>query len=82
MKGEFSDKMYTSLPETMNHLLTIFKAKEKEALKEDQFMSVTAQSPIFATSINNRNVQIGVRSGGLGAKTTVVVGTPIITIEY
>ncbi|MDP4157189.1 MAG: YwmB family TATA-box binding protein [Bacillota bacterium] len=25
---------------------------------------------------------MGVRSEGLGAKTTVVVGTPIITIEY
>jgi hypothetical protein len=82
MKGELDGKMSTTLPETMNHLLTIFKAKEIEALKEDKFMSVTAQSPSFAGSIENRNLQIGVRASGLGAKTTVVVGTPIITIEY
>jgi hypothetical protein len=82
IKGEFGDKMYTSLPKAMNHLLKIFNAKEIEALKEDNFMSVTAESPSFADSIKNRNLQIGVRSEGLGAKTTVVVGTPIITIEY
>lgn len=82
MKGEFGDKIDTSLPKTVNHLLTIFNAKEIEALKEDHFMSVTAQSPVFADSIKGRNLQIGVRSFGLGAKTTVVVGTPIITIEY
>ena len=28
------------------------------------------------------NLQLGVRKQGLGAKTTIVVGTPIITIEY
>jgi hypothetical protein len=82
IKGEFGDKMYTSLPKTMNHLLKIFNAKEIEALKEEKFMSVTAESPMFADSIKNRNLQIGVRAEGLGAKTTVVVGTPIITIEY
>jgi hypothetical protein len=82
IKGEFSDKMYTSLPKTMNHLMKIFNAKEIEALKEENFMSVTAESPMFADSIKNRNLQIGVRASGLGAKTTVVVGTPIITIEY
>lgn len=82
IKGEFSDKMYTSLPKTMKQLLSNFNAKEIEALKEENFMSVTAQSPKFADSIDNRNLQIGVRSEGLGAKTTVVIGTPIITIEY
>ena len=33
-------------------------------------------------SKKNMNLQIGIRSEGLGAKTTIVVGTPIITIEY
>jgi hypothetical protein len=82
VKGEFSDKMERSLPKTVNQLMTIFKAKEIEALKEEKFMSVTAQSPMIAESIDHRNLQIGVRAFGLGAKTTVVVGTPIITIEY
>jgi hypothetical protein len=82
MKGNFSGKMNTSLSKTVNNLLANFKAKEIEALKEDKFISVTANSPMFADSIQNRNLQIGVRSEGLGAKTAIVVGTPIITIEY
>jgi hypothetical protein len=82
MKGEVSDKIDEALPK----LMSVFKAKEIEALKEDNFMSVTAYSPLFSDSIENEknsmNLQIGVRSEGLGAKTTVVIGTPIITIEY
>jgi hypothetical protein len=86
MKGEVSDKIEKSLPTTVNHLLSVFKAKEIEALRENTFMSVTAHTPMLSDSIenkkNNMNLQIGVRSEGLGAKTTIVVGTPIITIEY
>lgn len=86
IKGEFSDKMDTVLPKKVNNLMKSFQAKEIEALKEDKFMSVTAHSPLFNESIQNKknhmNLQIGVRQQGLGAKTTIVVGTPIITIEY
>ncbi len=82
VKGNFSGKINSSLSKTVNNLLANFKAKEIEALKEDQFMSVTANSPFFADSIQDRNLQIGVRSEGLGGKTAIVVGTPIITIEY
>lgn len=82
IEGSFSGKINESLSETVNNLLTIFKAKEIEALKEEKFMSVTAQSPFFADSIDHRNLQIGVRSEGLGGETNIVVGTPIITIEY
>jgi hypothetical protein len=86
MKGEVSDKMDTALPTRASHILSGFKAKEIEALKEDNFMSVSAFSPLFSDSIENEkksmNLQIGIRSEGLGAKTTVVIGTPIITIEY
>jgi len=86
MKGEVGDKMDKALPEKASHLLSVFKAKEIEALKEDTFMSVSAYSPLFSDSIENEknsmNLQIGIRSEGLGAKTTVVIGTPIITIEY
>jgi len=49
-------------------------------------MSVSANSPMFTGSIENQrdnmNLQIGIRSERLGGKTTIVVGTPIITIEY
>jgi hypothetical protein len=86
VKGEISDKMVTALPKTVKNLLSIFNASEIEALKEDAFMSVSAHSPLFSEPIenekNNMNLQIGLRREGLGANTTIVVGTPIITIEY
>ncbi|QCJ44821.1 hypothetical protein FAY30_24695 [Bacillus sp. S3] len=86
MKGVFSDKIDTALPIAVESLLSGFNAEEIEALKEETFMSVSATSPMFTGFIdnqkNNMNLQIGIRSEGLGAKTTVVVGTPIITIEY
>jgi hypothetical protein len=83
MKGSISDKMDKAVPTITSDLMEIFDAKEIEALKEDNFMSVSANSPIFSDSIaRDMNLQIGIRSEGLGAKTTIVVGTPIITIEY
>ncbi|MFK9091497.1 YwmB family TATA-box binding protein [Bacillus salipaludis] len=86
MMGVFNDKIDTALPVVVNNVLSSFDAKEIEALKEETFMSVSAMSPMFSGFIdqrkNNMNLQIGVRSEGLGARTTVVVGTPIITIEY
>jgi hypothetical protein len=71
------------VPTIASDLMEIFDAKEIEALKEDNFMSVSANSPMFSDSIGrDMNLQIGIRSEGLGGKTTIVVGTPIITIEY
>jgi hypothetical protein len=83
MKGSISDKMDKVVPTIASDLMEIFDAKEIEALKEDNFMSVSANSPMFSDSIGrDMNLQIGIRSEGLGGKTTIVVGTPIITIEY
>jgi hypothetical protein len=83
MKGSISDKMDKAVPTIASDLMEIFDAKEIEALKEDNFMSVSANSPMFTDSIaQDMNLQIGIRSEGLGTKTTIVVGTPIITIEY
>jgi hypothetical protein len=85
VKGQTSDKIESALPKTVKNLLSIFNAKEIEALKEDTFMSVSAHSPLLAEPIqnkkNNMNLQIGVRQNGMGVN-TIVVGTPIITIEY
>lgn len=79
MKGSASVKIDTAL----SNLLDVFNATEIEALKEDNFMSVSANSPRLKDTIeNNMNLQIGIRSERLGTKTTIVVGTPIITIEY
>ncbi len=86
MKGIFSDKIDTALGLKLDQILSDFNARELEALKEENFMSVSAASPMFSGSLdtkkNNMNLQIGLRSEGLGAQTTIVVGTPIITIEY
>lgn len=86
VKGESGDKIETSLPKMAKRLLSIFNAQEIEALKEDTFISASAHSPMFGEPItnmeNNMNLQIGIRHEGLGANTTIVVGTPIITIEY
>lgn len=86
IKGEFSDKMNGTLPYKVNQLLSAFQAKEVEALEEDDFISTSAYSPLFEERIDNSekemNVQIGLRTQDMGGKTTFVVGTPIITIEY
>jgi hypothetical protein len=86
IKGVYGDKMVKALPNKVNNVLSAFNAKEVEALKEDSFMSVTGFSPMFANSIDGKNgsfnLQVAVRSEGLGAKKTIVIGTPIITVEY
>ena len=85
IKAEIDDKMVQTLSTTKNGLLKAFNANEQESFSEDTFISVTAASPLFAESLKsnqeNLNLQIALRKG-LGAKTTLVVGTPIITIEY
>lgn len=86
IKGEFNDKMDRTLPLEIKRLLTVFKAKEVEALKEDAFISSSAYSTMFSESVEagkeEMNLQLGIRNQGMGGKTTIVVGTPIITIEY
>lgn len=86
IKGEFNDKIDKVLSSNVEKLLTSLKAEEKEALKEKDFDSISAYSPLLSQSIPTKNtqmnMQIGVRKNGLGAKTTFVIGTPIITIEY
>ncbi|MFT8320424.1 MAG: YwmB family TATA-box binding protein [Bacillus sp. (in: firmicutes)] len=86
IKGEFNDKINETLPYYVNHLLSVFQAKQMEALKEAEFISTSAYTPIFDETIQNKekamNLQLGIRTQGMGGKTTIVVGTPIITIEY
>ncbi|WP_235822776.1 YwmB family TATA-box binding protein [Cytobacillus massiliigabonensis] len=86
IKGEFNDKIDKTLPLEIKHLLAVFKAKEVEALEEDAFISSSAYSTMFSESVEagekEINLQLGIRNQGMGGKTTIVVGTPIITIEY
>jgi hypothetical protein len=86
VKGEFSDKMKGVLFNQVNHLLAEFDAKPIEALHEKTFVSVSAYTEQWENALPTKehpmNIQLALRTTGLGEKTTVVVGTPIITIEY
>lgn len=86
IKGEFSDKIDKVLSSKLSNLMTSLKAKEEEALMEKDFYSISAYSSKLEQSIPTRNhsmnMQIGLRKKGLGANTSIVIGTPIITIEY
>jgi len=84
--SELDGKMYKSVSAYVTKLLQSFQAEEVETLKENNFVSTSAYSPLFSESIKGQteemNLQLGLRNQGLGGKTTLVVGTPIITIEY
>jgi hypothetical protein len=86
IEGEFNDKIESALPVYKTKLLKAFNAKEIEGLEEDSFISASAFSPLFDKSLSSEhdmNMQLGLRkTERLGGKTTLVVGTPIITIEY
>ncbi|MBO1004783.1 YwmB family TATA-box binding protein [Pseudogracilibacillus auburnensis] len=86
IKGEFNEKLadFVNLP--LKNVLQSLQAKEVEAVKEDDFYSLSAYSSLFEQDLllpqHKMNVQIGLRQKGRGAGTTLVVGTPILTIEY
>lgn len=86
VEGEFNDKIKSALPVYKSKLLKAFNANEVEGLEEDSFISASAFSPLFDKSLSSEhdmNMQLGLRKNErLGGKTTIVVGTPIITIEY
>ncbi|WP_053073768.1 YwmB family TATA-box binding protein [Bacillus sp. LL01] len=86
MIGDFSAKMEGGLQNTTNILLDSFSAQIVEEIQEDTFVSVSAYTEawnnVLPTQQGKMNLQIGLRTQGMGDKTTVIVGTPIITVEY
>lgn len=84
--SELDGNMYESVSTDVTKFLQTFQAEEIETLREDNFVSTTAYSPLLSESIKGEtekfNLQLGLRNQGLGEKTTLVVGTPILTIEY
>ncbi|WP_421382056.1 YwmB family TATA-box binding protein [Bacillus salacetis] len=86
IKGEFSDTLDGVLSKQSNKLLSILEANELESLKENDFYSISAYSNTFEQKVPTEhqymNLQLGLRKKGLGAQTTFVIGTPILTIEY
>lgn len=86
MIGDFSDKIEDGLQNTTNILLESFSAQVVEEIQEDTFVSISAYTEawnnVLPTHQGKMNLQIGLRTQGMGDKTTVIVGTPIITVEY
>ncbi len=84
IKGEINDTLAKVLSSKVDSILGEFQAKEVESLREENFVSVSAHSPLFTQFITKEqlNLQIAMRTQGLGGRTTIVVGTPIITFEY
>lgn len=86
VKGNFNDNIEEVLYDKAEGLLNEFDAQIVELVNEETFVSITAytkQWVKYLPTINGKmNVQLALRNIGLGGKTTVVIGTPIITSEY
>ncbi|MCA1055120.1 YwmB family TATA-box binding protein [Rossellomorea aquimaris] len=86
IKGEFNDTLEEVLSNQAVEMMSILDAKETESLREEDFQSVSAYSKQMSRSIPTKNsemnIQLGLRKSGMGTKTTFVIGTPILTIEY
>ncbi|WP_110928338.1 YwmB family TATA-box binding protein [Bacillus massiliglaciei] len=84
ISGSFSDNMDSVLSAKMEQVLKRFNAREIESVQEENFISVTAHSELFEKTLTKEqlNLQVGLRTDGLGGRTSFVVGTPIVTFEY
>ena len=88
VKGHYKHENNNSLQNKVNAILNTLEAEKVEGLEEDQFVSISAVSPKWKEAIysNNKkiNLQVGLRLEQTETKwvTNVIVGTPIITIEY
>ncbi|WP_216829931.1 YwmB family TATA-box binding protein [Alkalihalobacterium elongatum] len=70
-----------------SNIIKKFSAEKVEELKEETFVSISAYNKQWVHSLdtngNNMNLQVALRQDPrLGAKTTITIGTPIITTEY
>jgi hypothetical protein len=85
IEGDFSDNMKGGLLDYALHLLHEFQARPVESLQEESLVSLSAYTGqwenVLPTSSHPMNLQLALRER-LGGKTTVVIGTPIITVEY
>ncbi|TLS35816.1 YwmB family TATA-box binding protein [Pseudalkalibacillus caeni] len=86
IQGDAGDTMGIVLYKKAEELLDEFSAEKVEDLKEETFVSVSAYNEAWndhiVTNDKKMNLQIALRQSGMGGKTTVTIGTPIITTEY
>jgi hypothetical protein len=85
VKGVFNDKMDSVVYERATELNNGFNGKIIEKLKEENFISLTVNSPHFSNEMPTENgafdLQIAIREDS-NNKSTFVIGTPLLTIEY
>lgn len=79
--------MVVDLYSQANELVRAFSGVSVEELKEETFVSLSAYTELWEQAIytghqHKMNLQVALRTEGLGSKTTVTIGTPIITSEY
>ena len=70
VKGSINDNMDSVFVSETDRLLNLFKAREVEGVREENFSSISAHSTLFTQTIANEeiNVQVGLRRDGLGSK--------------
>lgn len=85
IKGIFNDENDFGRSH-VKEMMSSLQAKEKEALREEDFLSISAYSSLFSQSLSlpgeEMNLQIGLRKNDAGHGTYFTVGTPILTNEY
>jgi hypothetical protein len=86
VRGTESDTMNIVLQNLAKQLVQSFDATTIDTLNEETFLSLSAYTDHWKHSImtdeREMNLQIGIRTYGIGGKTTITIGTPIITTEY
>ncbi|KZE63943.1 hypothetical protein AWM68_12590 [Fictibacillus phosphorivorans] len=85
--GTYGDRIVVDLYSQANELVRAFSGVSVEELKEETFVSLSAyteqwEQAIYTGHQHKMNLQVALRTEGLGSETTVTIGTPIITSEY
>ncbi|WP_088041653.1 YwmB family TATA-box binding protein [Bacillus sp. EAC] len=86
IKGTMGGKLEGVLQGIKNDFLETFKAKKIEEIKEGAFVSVSAYTEQWNDALvaNGKkiNLQIAIRENKVDESKTIIIGTPIITVEY
>lgn len=85
--GNVNDKLNLDLYNKADEIIKSLSAITVEELNEETFISLSAYTELWDTKIETNhkkmNLQVALRKAdGLGGKTTITIGTPIITTEY
>ena len=85
IEGEF-DAIISNIAQKSKQLNETVNGKIIEKLEENNFISLTIESPLFYDGIPSDkgtiNLQFALRKNDKDSTTTFVIGTPILTIEY